>query len=77
MAEIIKESTLSTGGRSGQGGQEWARKSRMLGEAGHFSSEGGEVGGDAVDVKVDEGLLAFRAEEEGCVFRIVHEHVFH
>lgn len=31
---------------------------RMLGEAGHFSLEGGEVGGDAVDVKVDEGLLS-------------------
>ena len=28
----------------------------MLGLAGHFSLEGGEVGGDTVDVKVNNGL---------------------
>ena len=48
----------------------------MLGEAGHFSLEGGEVGGDAVDVKVDEGLLAFWAQEKVAVGVVVHEEVF-
>ena len=36
----------------------------MLGGAGHSALEGGEVGGDAIDVKVKKGLLAFFAEEE-------------
>ena len=49
----------------------------MLGGAGHFSLEGGEVGGYAIDVEVDEGLLAFGAEEEGAVGGVVHEHVFY
>ena len=39
----------------------------MLGGAGHSALKGGEVGGDAIDVKVNEGLLAFGAEEEGAV----------
>lgn len=39
----------------------------MLGWAGHSALEGGEVGGDAVDVKVNKGLLAFFGEEEGAV----------
>ena len=46
----------------------------MLGEAGHFSLEGEEVGGDAVDVKVDEGLLTFLAQEEVAVLVIVRKH---
>ena len=49
----------------------------MLGLAGHFSLEGGDVGCDTVDVKVDEGLLAFGAEEEGAVGGVVHEEIFH
>ena len=48
----------------------------MLGGAGHLSLEGGEVGGDAVDVEGDNGLLAFWAEEEGAVGVGVHEEVF-
>jgi len=48
----------------------------MLGLAGHFSSEGGDVGGDAINMEVNEGLLAFGAEEEGAVGRVVHEEVF-
>ena len=67
---------MSTGGRSGQGGQEWTRKARMLGGAGHSALEGGEVGGDAIDMEVNEGLLAFFAEEEVAVFVVVHEEVF-
>ena len=31
---------------------------------------------DAVDVEVDDGLLAFGAEEEGAVGAGVHEEVF-
>lgn len=38
--------------------------------------EGGEVGGDAGDVEVHNGLLAFGAEEEGAVGVGVHEEVF-
>lgn len=49
----ISLSTLNFGGRSGQGGQEWTRKARMLGGAGHSALEGGEVGGDAVDMEVN------------------------
>ena len=49
---------MSTGGRCGQGGQEWTRKARMLGGAGHSALEGGEVGGDAIDMEVNKGLLA-------------------
>ena len=41
-----------------------------------MSLEGGEVGGDAGDVEVDDGLLAFRGEEEGTVGVGVHEEVF-
>jgi len=48
----------------------------MLGLAGHFSLEGGEVGGDAVDMKVDEGLLTFLAQKEVAVLVVVHEEVF-
>ena len=69
-------STVSTGGRSGQGGRWWTREGQMLGGAGHLSLEGGEVGGDAGDVEVDDGLLAFGAEEEGAVGVGVHEEVF-
>ena len=49
----------------------------MLGAAGHSALEGGEVGGDAIDVKVNKGLLAFGAEEEGAVGGVVHEEIFH
>lgn len=66
---------MSTGGRSGQGGQWWTRKARMLGGAGHSSLEGGEVGGDAIDMEVNKGLLAFFAKEEVTVLVIVHEEV--
>lgn len=69
-------STLDSGGRSEQGGQEWTKKRMMLGEAGHFSLEGGEVSGDAVNVKVDEGLLTFRGKEEVTVLVVIHEEVF-
>ena len=31
---------------------------------------------DAIDVKVNEGLLAFGAEEEGAVGGVVHEEIF-
>lgn len=48
---------------------------RMLGGAGHSALEGGEVGGDAIDMEVNEGLLAFFAEEEGAVGAGVHEEV--
>lgn len=48
----------------------------MLGEAGHFSLEGGEVSGDAINVKVDEGLLTFRGKEEVTVLVVIHEEVF-
>ena len=67
---------MTTGGRSGQGGQEWTKKRRMLCGAGHSSLEGGEVGGDAGDMKVNKCLLAFFAEEEVAVFVVVHEEVF-
>ena len=67
---------MSTGGRSGQGGQEWTTKARMLGRAGHSALEGGEVGGDAIDMEVNKGLLAFFAEEEVAVGGVVHEEVF-
>ena len=49
----------------------------MLGGAGHSALEGGEVGGDAVNMKVNKGLLAIFAEEEVAVGRVVHEEVFH
>lgn len=39
----------------------------MLGGAGHSALKGGEVGGDAIDMEVNEGLLAFGAEEEVAV----------
>ncbi len=48
----------------------------MFGGAGHFSLDGGEVAGDAVNMKVNKGLLAFFAEEEVAVLVIVHEEVF-
>lgn len=48
----------------------------MLGKAGLFSLEGGEVGGDAIDMEVNKGLLAFGTEEEGAVGVIVHEEIF-
>ena len=48
----------------------------MLGGAGHLSLEGGEVGGDAGDVEVDDSGLAGFAEEEGAVGVGVHEEVF-
>ena len=38
---------------------ERAERLRMLGGAGHLSLEGEEVGNDAVDVKVNDGLRAF------------------
>ena len=68
---------MSTGGRSGQGGQEWTAKVRMLGGAGHSALEGGEVTDDAIDMEVNKGLLAFFAEEEGAVGGVVHEEIFH
>ena len=34
-----------------------------------------EVGGDAIDVKVNKRLLAFFAEEEGAVGVVVYEEV--
>ena len=52
-------------------------KARMLGGAGHSALEGGEVGGDAINMEVSEGLLAFGAEEEGAVGGVVHEEIFH
>ena len=70
-------STMDSGGRSGQGGQKRTTKARMLGGAGHSSLEGGEVRGDAIDMEVNKGLLAFFAEEEGAVGGVVHEEVFH
>jgi|GEM_PF-3132880 len=48
----------------------------MLGKAGLFSLEGGEVGGDAVDMEVNKRLLAFFAEKEVAIFVVVHEEVF-
>ncbi len=48
----------------------------MLGQAGHFSSLSLQVGGDAGDVEIDDGLLTFRGEEEGTVGGVVHEEVF-
>ena len=48
----------------------------MLGLAWHFSLEGGKVGSDAVDVKVDEGLLTFLSQEEVTVLVVIHEEVF-
>lgn len=48
----------------------------MLGGAGHLLFEGGEVGGDASYMKVDDGGLAGFAEEEGAVGVGVHEEVF-
>lgn len=48
----------------------------MLGWAGHSALEGGEVGGDAIDVKVNKGLLVFFGEEEGAVGGVAHEYVF-
>ena len=49
----------------------------MLGGAGHSVLEGGEVGGDAIDMEVNKGLLAFWAEVEVAVGRVVHEEIFH
>ena len=49
----------------------------MLGGAGHSALEGGEVGGDAIDMEVNKGLLAIFAEEEVAVDRVVHEEIFH
>ena len=49
----------------------------MLGGAGHSALEGGKVGGDAIDMEVNKGLLAFFAEEEGTVGGVVHEEIFH
>ena len=42
-----------------------------------FGLQGTKVGNDAIDVEVDEGLLAFGAEEEGAVGWVVHEEIFH
>ena len=39
--------------------------------------DGFGVGDDAIDVKVNEGLLTFGAEEEGAVGGVVHEEIFH
>ena len=47
----------------------------MLGGAGHSALEGGEVGGDAIIMAVNKGLLAFGAEEEGAFGAGVHEEV--
>ena len=52
------KSTLSTGGRSGQGGQRWTGKITMPSAAGHYSSMDSEVKVYAGDVKVDEIGLA-------------------
>ena len=48
----------------------------MLGGAGHSALEGGEIDGDAVDMEINKGLLAFFAEKEVAVFVVVHEEVF-
>lgn len=45
----------------------------MLGGAGHSALEGGEVGGDAIDMEVNKGLLAFFGEEEDAVGGVAHE----
>nr|DAP50879.1 MAG TPA: hypothetical protein [Caudoviricetes sp.] len=37
----------------------------MLGKAGHSALEGGEVTDDAINMEVNEGLLAFGAEKDG------------
>lgn len=37
----------------------------MLGKAGHSALEGGEVTDDAINMEVNEGLLAFVAEKDG------------
>lgn len=42
-----------------------------------FFIVGGEVGGDAVDVEVNEGLLAIGAVEEVEVLVSVFEEIFH
>ena len=39
--------------------------------------DGFEVGGDAIDMEVNEGLLAFGAEEEVAVGGVVHEEILH
>ena len=39
----------------------------MLGGAGHYSFQGIHVRTDSVNMKIDDGLLAFGAEEEGAV----------
>ena len=43
----------------------------MLGKAGHPALEGGEVTDDAINMEVNEGLLAFGTEEEGAVGGVV------
>ena len=35
-----------------------------------------KITGDAIDMEVNKGLLAFLAEEEGAVLVVVHEEVF-
>ena len=47
----------------------------MLGKAGHSALEGGEVTDDAINMEVNEGLLAFGAQEEVAVLVVVHEEV--
>ena len=47
----------------------------MPGRTEHCRLKGGEVGGDAVDMKVDEGLLTFLAQKEVAVLVVVHEEV--
>ena len=48
----------------------------MLGVAGHPPLEGGEVGGDAIDIEANKGLSALFAEEEGAILVGVHDEVF-
>ncbi len=41
-----------------------------------FGVQGTKVGNDAIDMEVNEELLAFGAEEEGAVGGVVHEEVW-
>ncbi len=43
----------------------------MLGGAGHSALKGREVVGNAIDMEVNKGLLAFFAEEEVAVLVVI------
>ena len=44
---------------------------------GRLQLNGVEIIRDAIDMEVNEGLLAFWTEEEGAVSGVVHEEIFH